>query len=211
VTPRKQWTHARHPYLSGDVSAIRIDAAVLGLVPLLLHRASDPSDEPKSGGGGSVGQLSQYRLEQVASVASALLEAQDCIEAREYAQADELLAKALALDLRALEAHAMLGARALLHWPSLALRHFELGVAIGSLTVTEDFDGVLPWGFVDNRPFLRCLHGMARALVRLGRRDAAAGALRRLLRLDPVDALCARANLDALEAGRTWQEMEDER
>ena len=39
VTPKKQWTHARHPYLSGDVSSVRIDASVLGLVPLALTRA----------------------------------------------------------------------------------------------------------------------------------------------------------------------------
>jgi hypothetical protein len=25
VTPKKQWTHARHPYLSGDVSSVRIE------------------------------------------------------------------------------------------------------------------------------------------------------------------------------------------
>ena len=43
VTPRKQWTHARHPYLSGDVSSVRIDAAVLGLVPLALIRDDDPT------------------------------------------------------------------------------------------------------------------------------------------------------------------------
>lgn len=29
VTPKKQWTHARHPYLSGDVSSVRIDTSVL--------------------------------------------------------------------------------------------------------------------------------------------------------------------------------------
>ncbi len=36
VTPKKQWTHGRHPYLSGGVSSVRIDASVLGLEPLAL-------------------------------------------------------------------------------------------------------------------------------------------------------------------------------
>jgi hypothetical protein len=114
----------------------------------------------------------------------------------------------LAVDLRCLDAHALLAERNLAHWPALEFHHFELGVAIGSLTVGEDFDGVLPWGLVENRPFLRCLHGLSRALLRRDRREAAAAALRRLLRLDPADHLCARASLAAIESGKPWQELE---
>jgi predicted TPR repeat methyltransferase len=76
-------------------------------------------------------------------------------------------------------------------------------VAIGSLTVGEDFDGVLPWGLAENRAFLRCLEGFSRALLRLDRRAAAAAVLRRLLRLDPADHLSTRARLAAIEAGKT--------
>ncbi|MEO7331647.1 MAG: hypothetical protein ABI193_23940 [Minicystis sp.] len=215
VTPRKQWTHARHPYLSGDVSAVRIDAAVLGLEPLSLHREDGSNGEAPSGDGAR-GKRSVYRMEQVISFAGGdvgsnlVREAQECIDAGEHAEADELLTKALALDLRFLEAHAMVGERALRYWPSLALHHFELGVAIGSLSIEEELEGELPWRLLDNRPFLRCLQGMARALHRLGRADAAAGALRRLLRLDLSDPLSIRANLTAVEAGTTWQEMERE-
>lgn len=73
-----------------------------------------------------------------------IVEAQDCLEEGAYAEADEVLDQALALDLRYLDAHAMLGERHLSSWFPLARHHFELGVAIGSLTVGEDFDGVLP-------------------------------------------------------------------
>lgn len=59
-----------------------------------------------------------------------------------------------------------------------------------------------------NRPFLRCLQGLARALLRRDRREEAAAALRRLLRLGPADHLGARASLTAVEAGKTWREME---
>ncbi len=213
VTPRKQWTHARHPYLSGDVSAVRIDASVLGLVPLRLHRENDS----KGGAGrdeGASGKHAEYRLQQAAPAANGdagsnlLVEAQERLDAGEYAETDELLTKALALDLRCLEAHAMLGTRNLSHWPALALEHFELGVAIGSLTVRAEFDGILPWRLPDNRPFLRCLHGMARTLVRLGRGDTAAAVFRRLLRLDPADPLAARASLAALDAEKTRPEVE---
>ena len=211
VTPKKQWTHARHPYLSGDVSAVRIDASVLGLVPLALHRADGPHASAGldvAGDGRPVYRLAQATPAKDAAPSDLLLEAQDCIDARDYAEADELLHKVLALDLRHLDAHALLGERNLSSWPTLALHHFELGVAIGSLTVGEDFDGVLPWGFVENRPFLRCLHGVSRALLRCERREDAAAALRRLLRLDPADHLASGASLAAIEAGKTWRELE---
>lgn len=213
VTPKKQWTHARHPYLSGDVSAVRIDASALGLVPLALHREDAPHDTAGRDAAGS--GRPTYRL--AATPASGdlgtelLFEAQDCIDARDYAEADELLHKVLALDLRHLAAHAMLGERNLPSWATLALHHFELGVAIGSLSAGADFDGVLPWGLVENRPFLRCLHGLSRALLRCDRREDAAAALRRLLRLDPADPLGARARLAAIEAGKTWRELETAR
>jgi hypothetical protein len=211
VTPKKQWTHARHPYLSGDVSAVRIDASVLGLVPLALHREDAPHDAAGRDAAGDGRPV--YRLAQVAPAsddpaADLLLEAQDCIDARAYAEVDELLHRVLALDLRHLDAHALLGERNLSTWATLALHHFELGVAIGSLTVGEEFDGTLPWGLVENRPFLRCLHGLSRALLRRDRRDDAATVLRRLLRLDPADPLRAGARLAAIEAGKTWRELE---
>jgi tetratricopeptide (TPR) repeat protein len=212
VTPRKQWTRARHPYLSGDVSSVRIDASVLGLVPLALHR-EDEAHHDSEGGDADCDGRAAYRMAQIAparddACADLLLEAQTCIDARAYAEADELLYEVLELDLRCLYAHALLGERHLAHWPALALHHFELGVAIGSLTVEEEFDGVLPWELVENRPFLRCLHGLARALRRRDRREDAAAALRRLVPLDPTDRLSARASLAAIEAGNTWREME---
>ena len=37
VLPTKQWTHARHAYLAGDVLSMRADVEALGLVPLALH------------------------------------------------------------------------------------------------------------------------------------------------------------------------------
>ncbi len=209
VTPKKHWTHARHPYLSGEVTAIRIDASVLGLVPLTLHR----EDATRSPRGAMEDERPVYRLAQAGLAdddagGEILLEAQECIDAGANGEADELLHKVLALDRRYLDAHALLGERNLASWPSLSFHHFELGVAIGSLTVGEDLDGVLPWGLVDNRPFLRCLHGLSRALLRRDRREGAVKALRRLLRLDPGDHLGARASLDAIEAGKTWRDME---
>ncbi len=36
VTPRKQWSYAGHPYLSGEIQSARLDVPALDLVPLTL-------------------------------------------------------------------------------------------------------------------------------------------------------------------------------
>lgn len=55
------------------------------------------------------------RMAQIAPASDAgadlLLDAQECIDAGEYAEAHELLHKVLAVDLRCLDAHALLGER----------------------------------------------------------------------------------------------------
>ena len=38
VTPRKQWTCAGHPYLSGEIESSHLDIDALGLVPLRLEK-----------------------------------------------------------------------------------------------------------------------------------------------------------------------------
>ncbi|MBK6685964.1 MAG: hypothetical protein IPG45_15935 [Deltaproteobacteria bacterium] len=198
VTPKKLWTHARHPYLSGAVSAVRIEVSALGLKPLPLSR------EERVRGAAADGSRPVYRLGSVESEGGeggALLhQAQQCLEAGAYAEAEELLHQVLALDLRYLDAHAKLGERNLGFWPTIGARYFELGVAIGGLSVAPHFDGVLPFSFAENRPFLRCLDGLARALERSRRREEAVFALRRLLRLDPADSLGAGARLAAIQA-----------
>ncbi len=202
VTPRKSWTHGRHPYLSGDVAAVRIDATVLGLVPLALHRDDR-----------AAGRRPSYRMEAVyprvddLDGIEALLEVREYLAQRDYAAADELLQELAAADLRCLDAHVLLGERNR-GLPTLALHHFELGVAIGALTVPDPLDGELPWAVTDNRPFLRCLHRRACSLLRLDRRAEAAATWARLLALDPADELGAQDALAAIAAGKTWRDLE---
>ena len=47
VKPRKQWSYAGHPYLSGEITSTRLDVNALGLVPLRLldQGVWDPADE----------------------------------------------------------------------------------------------------------------------------------------------------------------------
>jgi hypothetical protein len=83
---------------------------------------------------------------------------------------------------------------------------------IGALSLGTSFEGVLSGGHIDNRPFLRCLHGTGISAWRLGDRRSAAAVFKRLLWLSPGDNQGARFNLAAVEAGKTWDEMDgDER
>jgi hypothetical protein len=47
VQPRKRWVYAKHPYLSGEITASRIDVPALGLTPLRLDDQGewDPDEE----------------------------------------------------------------------------------------------------------------------------------------------------------------------
>lgn len=59
-----------------------------------------------------------------------------------------------------------------------------------------------------NRPLLRCLHGLGHCRWRLGDTTGAVAVFGELLGLDPADGQGARSELAAIEAGRTWQELE---
>ena len=69
----------------------------------------------------------------------------------------------------------------------------------------KSFDGLLPWGFIANRPFLRCLHGYGLCLWRLERVDEAKQVFERMLWLNPNDNQGARMLLADIEAKRPWQ------
>jgi tetratricopeptide (TPR) repeat protein len=226
VTPTKQWTYARQAYLAGKVAAVRFDAAALGLVPLELRDVGewDPEEEYWGEEGEPIeewakpiiarGKRPAFELEQVipgddpdGRDSDAIVEASERSEAGDHRGARELLMKLLAKDLRCLDAHAHLGNDAFDHFPGQALRHYEVAVAIGTLSLGERFEGVLPWGFIDNRPFLRGLHGLGLCAWRLGDRRRAAATFERMLWLNPSDNQGARFNLAAIAEGKTWQEF----
>lgn len=230
VTPKKQWTHARHPYISGDVAEERVDVAALGLVPLALRDEGewDPEHEYWGAEGEPVdewakpiiarGKRPMFEMEQVLPSfdpedfdSDPIVEASELETAGDWAAAREILMKLLAQDLRCLDAHAHLGNFAFDHEPAEALRHYEMGLSIGTLSLGAGFDGVLPWGLIDNRPFLRCLNGVGICAWRLGSFKVARAAFTKMLWLNPSDNQGARFNLAAVEAGKTWEELEGKR
>jgi len=70
---------------------------------------------------------------------------------------------------------------------------------------------VRPWGHIDDRPFLRCLHGYGSCLWRLGRFDESEGIFERMLWFNPSDNQGMRFLLENVRARKAWEESQEER
>lgn len=222
----KRWPHDDQPHASGRIENARTDISALGLVPLPLtggeledlregrepHRDPDPyaplwrelTAEPRA----------SYEMDPIAwgVFPGADLDDNptcDAVELKEQgdlAGARALLMDALAADLRCLDAHAHLGNFTFERSPGRALVHYEIGFRIGELSLPRPFNGVLEWGYLYNRPFLRCLHGYGLCLWRLGRGAEAQHVFERILALSPNDNLGVRFCWHDVRAGITWDE-----
>ncbi len=206
VMPHRKWRYAGHPYLTGEIKAWRLDIPALGLTPLRLedlgmwdpkeHYWGEP-DEPIEAWAKPIikcGPRTEYEMEQVlpgedpgGPDTDPILEAVELKETGDFQGANRKLMNLLAVDLGCLDAHAHLGNFAFDHFPEKAIRHYEAGFRIGELSLGEDFNGVLHWGNIDNRPFLRCMHGYGLCLSRLGRIEEAEKIFARMLWLNPSD------------------------
>lgn len=230
VHARKTWRFANHPYLTGKVEGHRLDVPALDLVPLSLQDAVpwDPvvaywreKDEPLEEWERLIiahGPRTSFEMEQVLPGEdydswgdNPILEAIERTAAGDSLGAEKLVVEMLAADLRCLDAHAHLGTLTFDHDPERAVRHYKVGVSIGALSLTDDFDDLLPWDRTDNRPFLRCLHGLGLCLWRLGQGEEAAALFEQMLWLNPSDNQGARILLPQVCAGERWQDHDDER
>lgn len=68
---------------------------------------------------------------------------------------------------------------------------------------------MLPWGWIDNRPFMRCLHGYGLCLWRLRRHEEAVEVFETLIWLNPSDNVGARFMLEDVRAGVSWERHEE--
>ena len=123
-------------------------------------------------------------------------------------EAYDLLMEVLGTDLRCIDAHAYLGNLEFDRWPQRAIVHYEIGMRIGELWLPPGFDGVLLWGHIYNRPFLRCLHGYGLCQWRLGELRHAEQAFERVLSLNPNDNQGARFCWHDVRKGRSWEEAQ---
>jgi hypothetical protein len=79
--------------------------------------------------------------------------------------------------------------------PAAAQAHYATGVRIAESSLPDGFGGVLGWGWIDNRPFLRCLHGLTISTWRLEQHTEAEALCWALLWLNPADNQGARGLL----------------
>jgi len=192
VTPRKQWLYRGHLHLSGEIQSTRIDVSALDLTPLELHDMGmwDPEEEYRGEEDQSVedwarpiiaqGPRPMFEMEQVLPGDDSDDPFMDPITLSNYLKdagnrvgAIKILMDLCQADLRCLDAHTHLGNFFFDHDPKIAIRHYEIGLRIGELSLGENFNGVLPWGLIDNRPFLRCMRGYGLCLWRFGRFEEA--------------------------------------
>jgi hypothetical protein len=193
------------------------------LTPLQLHARGpwDPEEEYWGEEGEPVepwaqavikrGIRSQFEMEQVLPGADPdefesdpILQANALKDRGQKARAKKLLERLLVQDVRCLDAHAHLGNLAFESDVRTALDHYQRGVLIGQLSVGPAFDEVLPWGLIDNRPFLRCLNGFGLCLWRLGRFEEAETVFERLLWICPSDNLGVRMLLPQVQSRTAW-------
>ncbi len=225
IRVERRWSQAGHPHLSGEVESHRLDVEALSLVPLRLQdewlwhpeeHYWGEEHEPLEEWARRIlaaGARPSFEMEQVVPGADPvawegdpILEACDLDVAGHRSHARRKLVELLAADLRCLDAHAHLGNFAFDDDPAKAVRHYEVGVRIGELSLGDDFDGLLPWGRIDNRPFLRSMHGFGLCLWRLDRLDEAAAVFDRMLWLNPTDNQGVRFLLPDVHAGERWED-----
>ncbi len=231
VMPKKHWSFAGHPYLAADITGARFDLAALDLAPLKLKDEGvwDPKDEywgeedePLDDWEKEIiarGPRPEYALENLIPGrpedfdidTDPILQAVELKEVGDFGGADQKLNSLLIADLRCLDAHAYLGNLDFDRQPENAIRHYDIGRQIGELSLGHDFQEVLRWGRIDNRPHLRCLHGYGLCLWRLKRFDEAAAVFTRMLWMSPTDNQGARFNLHSVRAGKEWKDDDKER
>lgn len=230
VRPHKQWTYAGNPYLSGKIESTRLDVGALDLVPLKLEARGvwDPAQEYWGEEGEPIdewakpiitrGRRPQFEMEQVLPGmdpdnpdpdADPIGQAVDRKDSGDREGAYKILMDLCLADLRCLDAHAHLGNMVFDGRPEDAIRHYEVGFRIGELSLGKHFDSVLPWGWIDNRPFLRCMHGFGLCVWRLRRFEEAGSIFDRMLWLNPSDNQGVRFLVDDVRAKVAWEDSEN--
>lgn len=191
----------------------------LALVPL---HAWDPSEQYWGEPGDPVPPMWQeviaagvrpsFEMEQVLPGVDAddwdtdpIVNAAELHHAGHHRDAIRLLEGLLAQDRRCLDAWSHLGLVAFnTRGPGPALEYYRTGVAIAERSLPEGFTGVLSRGHIDNRPFLRCLHGLGLCAWRQRRWNDAASIFTALVWLDPTGSMAALACLASVRARQRW-------
>ena len=120
-------------------------------------------------------------------------------------EARRILEGLIVLDERCIDAWVHLGNIAFdAKGPKAALELYDTAVAIGEQSLPAQFNGVLPRGLVDNRPFHRALHGLGLCAWRQRRWDDAETIFTNLLWIDGAQTWDALECLLAIRQRQRW-------
>ena len=210
--------------ISGQLESIRIDAAAIGVSPLKVEKRGvwHPANhywgekgEPIENWAKPIikhGPRPEFEMEQILpgfdpsdDFSDPIGQSVDLKEVGDYVGANKILMGVCEADLRCLDAHAHLGNLLFDRLPAQAIRHYEVGCRIGEWSLGDSFDGVLPWGWIDNRPFLRCMYGYGLCLWRLERFAEAGKIFQKSLWLNPSDNQGARFAIAEVRAKKSWK------
>jgi hypothetical protein len=227
---KKIWEFGGSRYISGELIDHQIKVDLLGLKPLKLtdwefwdpveefEEERDEDDQTIEEADDyykaiiNAGKRPCYEMEQVVpgdidlDADGPILDSIYYKDIGEHGKAQDILMNELIADLRCLDAHAHLGNLYFDSWPEKAITYYNIGIKIGQLSLPESFNGVLLWSLIDNRPFLRCMHGYGLCLWKLKKFEEAEKVFERMLWLNPPDNQGVRFIIYHVKDRKPWRE-----
>jgi tetratricopeptide (TPR) repeat protein len=160
----------------------------------------------------TAGPRPEFEMEQVIPGAQdddwdsdPISEAADLHSAGAHAEARRILGSLIEADERCIDAWVHLGNIAFdVKGPKDAFELYDTAVAIGEQSLPASFNGVLPRGLIDNRPFHRALHGLGLCAWRQRRWDDAEAIFTNLLWIDGAQTWDALECLLAVRERQRW-------
>lgn len=237
VIPTKVWQFKKTVYMSGETINCRLDVHALGLTPLKLKERGmfEPDKETDLVGENdpfikyylpiiAYGPRKKFEMEQVIPFEDPedwdydpITQAAEAYCNDDHPTAYQIIEQVLSEDLRCIDAHAHLGNwefnshdKPNKHSEEKARRHYEAGLRIAEMSLGKPFYDLLPWGHINNRPYLRCIHGFGLSLWRSGNTEAAREIFEKMLWLNPLDNQGARVLLADIDTGKSWYQLQDE-
>jgi len=201
VTLGRTTTYEGFELTRGKIHDCWLDVPALGLTALPLHDRGDGEFEFDGvARGEGVGEHPDYPGEPLAAVAG---------DVAQYhpESAMGMLMVVLRKDLRCTAAHGNYGQLFFSTEPVIAERHFHVAVVIARASLPKGFQGRLPHSLLNNRPFLRALHGLGLCHWRLGHPEKARPLFEYLVALEPDDPLEGRQLIDDIDRERPWPGM----
>ena len=222
VRPAKQWMYAGNPYLSGAIESTRLDARALRLVPPRLEERGlwNPAERYWGEEGEPIEDWAKpiivrdrslrwsrccrgrtlmirfpTRLGNPMTVRTPLIE-------RAHTSCRCIFATLIFVAWTPIRTLATSSSTTGPKTPFVTTRQ---GFESANYLSREGFHGVRPWGWIDNRPFLRCMNGFGLCLWRLGRFDEAGRVFDRMLWLNPSDHQGVRFLIDRVRARAPWE------